>query len=58
MQGENDRRLGLGLNFIYQQNLELGVKLAHFLGKPDWRDHSFRTLTDRDFIAITASYRF
>ncbi|MBP9712725.1 MAG: DUF1302 family protein [Sterolibacterium sp.] len=58
LQGENDRRLGLGLNFIYQQNLELGVKLAHYLGKPDWRDHSFRTLTDRDFIAITASDRF
>lgn len=58
LQGDNDRRLGLGLVFSYQQNLELGIKRVLFLGKPDWRDHSFRTLVDRDFIALTASYRF
>lgn len=58
LQGDNDRRLGVGVTFSYQQNLELGIKLVHFLGKPDWRDHSFRTLTDRDFVALTASYRF
>ncbi len=58
LQGENDRRLSLGATFSYKQNLELGVKLAHYLGKADWRNHSYHALVDRDFIAITASYHF
>ncbi len=58
LHGENDRRVSLGAIFSYKQNLELGVKLAHYLGQPDLRDHSFHALTDRDFIAITASFHF
>ncbi len=58
LQGENDRRFSVGLSFSYLQNLELGFKLAHYLGKADLRPHSLRTLVDRDFFAMTATYRF
>ena len=56
--GENDRRLAVGAKFSYQQNLELGVKLAHYLGNADLSDHSFHALVDRDFVAFTVSYHF
>lgn len=56
--GENDRRVSLGATFSYKQNLELGMKLAHYLGKPDWHDHSYHALVDRDFIALTVSFHF
>ncbi len=58
LQGENDRRLGIGLKFSYLQNLELGVKLAYYLGKADFSDHSFHTMVDRDYIGFTAAYHF
>lgn len=58
LQGENDRRLSLGVTLTYQQNLELGLKLAHFLGKADFSASSLRTLVDRDFLAMIATYRF
>jgi hypothetical protein len=58
LQGENDRRVALGVTLTYQQNLSLGLRLVHFLGKADVRDHGLRTLVDRDFIALTASCYF
>ena len=58
LQGENDRRFSLGVTFSYQQNLELGIKLAHYLGKADLGTHASRTLVDRDFLALMATYRF
>ncbi|MBP9218996.1 MAG: DUF1302 family protein [Sterolibacterium sp.] len=58
LQGENDRRLSVGMRWSYQQNLELGLRLTHYLGRADLSDRTLRNLVDRDFVALTVSYHF
>jgi hypothetical protein len=51
--GEGDTRLGIGANFKYLNNLELGFSYNGFLGSPDARK---RPLADRSYWAFTVKY--
>ncbi|MCW3479636.1 DUF1302 domain-containing protein [Neisseriaceae bacterium JH1-16] len=53
--GEGDMRLGVGANFKYLNNLQLGLSYNAFLGSPDRR---LRPLADRDYWALSAKYSF
>ena len=53
--GEGDKRVSLGLNGKYLNNLELGVAYNGFLGKADLDK---RPLADRDYVAFSAKYSF
>ncbi|HJV27661.1 MAG TPA: DUF1302 domain-containing protein [Aromatoleum sp.] len=53
--GEGDKRMSIGANFKYLNNLELGVSYNAFLGKADL---AARPLADRDYVAISAKYSF
>lgn len=53
--GEGDQRLGVGVNFIYLNNLQLGLRYAAFLGSPSLSEHPY---ADRDYVALTAHYSF
>jgi hypothetical protein len=51
--GEGDTRLGIGANFKYLNNLELGLSYNGFLGSPDAR---LRPLADRSYWALNVKY--
>jgi len=53
--GQGDMRLGIGANFKYLNNLQLGLSYNAFLGSPDPR---LRPLADRDYWALSAKYSF
>jgi len=53
--GEGDMRLGVGANFKYLNNLQIGLSYNAFLGSPDPR---LRPLADRDYWALSAKYSF
>lgn len=53
--GKGDKRLSIGANFKYLDNLELGLSYVAFLGSADL---NLRPLADRDYVAFTAKYSF
>jgi hypothetical protein len=55
LMGDGDYRASLAFNFTYLQALTLGIGYNAFLGRPDFRD---RPYADRDYAAVTATYRF
>jgi hypothetical protein len=55
LMGEGDYRAGAGVNFTWLQKLTLGLSYSGFLGRPDFRE---RPYADRDYAALTATYRF
>jgi hypothetical protein len=55
LMGENDKRLGIGVNFTYLQQTTLGLSYSGFIGRPDFTDRPYQ---DRDNLAFTATYRF
>ncbi|MNF31999.1 hypothetical protein D3C84_127740 [compost metagenome] len=53
--GEGDKRVSVGLNGKYLNNLELGIAYNGFLGEADLDK---RPLADRDYYAFSAKYSF
>ena len=55
LMGEGDMRASIGFNFTRLQKLEMGVSYNAFLGSPQFER---RPYADRDYLALTAKYRF
>jgi hypothetical protein len=53
--GQNDYRLGIGMEFTRLNTLTLGIRYNGYLGAGDFND---RPLQDRDTLAFNAKYRF
>lgn len=54
--GKDDRRLTLGADFKRLGNFTLGLTYVAFLGSPDIKNG--RTMTDRDYVSLSAKYTF
>jgi hypothetical protein len=55
LMGEGDYRAGTGVSFTWLQKMTLGFTYSAFLGKPHFSE---RPYADRDYAAVTATYRF
>ncbi|WP_232428990.1 DUF1302 domain-containing protein [Aromatoleum toluclasticum] len=54
--GKDDRRLTLGADFKRLGNFTVGLTYVAFLGSPDLPNG--RTMTDRDYVSLSAKYTF
>ena len=55
LMGPGDYRASIGFNFTHLQALTLGIVYNAFIGRPDFKDRPYQ---DRDYAAVTATYRF
>ncbi|HZP11788.1 MAG TPA: DUF1302 family protein [Nevskiaceae bacterium] len=55
LMGEGDYRASIAFNFTWLQQLTLGIGYNAFIGRPDFTDRPYQ---DRDYAAVTATYRF
>lgn len=54
--GRDEKRLTLGADFKYLGNFSVGVTYVGYLGSPDIKNG--RTMTDRDYVSLSAKYTF